>query len=760
MQELYADVIIDISHEAIDRAFQYVIPEDLIQDVKIGCQVNIPFGRGDTSRKGYVIDITDHTDYDRTKLKAINSVSMEGVAASGRLLALAGWIKENYGSTMINALQTVLPVKKTVRSVTVKYVALTAENTDELEYRYLKKNASARLRLLRALMQSKVLPMSVITGDLGVSSSTVKSMQNEGVLVVTEDNCYRKVTSETVINEAEALPDIELNDIQRQIVSEFGEEFERGIHRTYLLHGVTGSGKTEVYIHCIRRVIEQGKQAIVLIPEIALTYQTIKHFTRYFGDRVTVVNSRLSSGEKYDQFERARKGDVDVVIGPRSALFTPFERLGLIIIDEEHEGSYKSDNPPKYHARETAIKRAELEGASVILGSATPSVESYKSALEGRFKLWYMGERVSDRAMAETSIVDLREELRCGNRSIISNELAEDIANRLENREQIMLFINKRGFNSFVSCRNCGEVIKCPHCDVSMTRHISGSDGRLICHYCGYAVDEPKTCPSCGSKLIGGYGTGTEKVEQEVRRMFPGARTLRMDRDTTSKKNSHEQILDSFGKGEADILIGTQMIVKGHDFANVTLVGILLADLTLFDGDYRAGERTFDLLTQAAGRAGRGDVPGKVVIQTYKPDNYAIIAAANQDYRSFYETESAYRSFMRYPPFWNMLVIMAVGNDEEQLANIMDRLYSLIREKFKDVRNMSVIGPSEPALSKIKDMYRKVIYIKNKDYNVLVDVKNTVEAWMKTTKSTKCEEDKCANTGINVFFDFNPMNMY
>lgn len=266
---------------------------------------------------------------------------MEGVAASGRLLALAGWIKENYGSTMINALQTVLPVKKTVRSVTVKYVALTAENTDELEYRYLKKNASARLRLLRALMQSKVLPMSVITGDLGVSSSTVKSMQNEGVLIVTEDNCYRKVTSETVINEAEALPDIELNDVQRQIVSEFGEEFERGIYRTYLLHGVTGSGKTEVYIHCIRRVIEQGKQAIVLIPEIALTYQTIKRFTRYFGDRVTVVNSRLSSGEKYDQFERARNGDVDVVIGPRSALFTPFERLGLIIIDEEHEGSYK-----------------------------------------------------------------------------------------------------------------------------------------------------------------------------------------------------------------------------------------------------------------------------------------------------------------------------------------------------------------------------------------------------------------------------------
>ena len=538
------------------------------------------------------------------------------------------------------------------------------------------------------------------------------------------------------------------------IINEFQDDVDKDVHRTYLLHGVTGSGKTEVYVQCIRRVIEQGKQAIVLIPEIALTYQTIKYFTRYFGERVTVVNSRLSSGERYDQFERAKKGDVDVVIGPRSALFTPFERLGLIIIDEEHESSYKSDNPPKYHARETAIERARLEGASVILGSATPSVESYKKAMSGEFRLWTMDERVSDRKMADTSIVDLREELRRGNRSIISDELAEDITDRLSRHEQIMLFINKRGFNSFVSCRNCGEVVKCPHCDVSMTKHMASNGGKLVCHYCGYTVEEPSKCPSCGSRLIGGYGVGTEKVEQEINRMFPVARTLRMDKDTTSKKNSHEQILESFGRGDADILIGTQMIVKGHDFANVTLVGILLADLTLFDGDYRAGERTFDLLTQAAGRAGRGDVPGKVVIQTYKPDNYAIVAAANQDYRSFYETESAYRSFMRYPPEWNMLVIMAVGENEEQLANTMDRMYSHIRGNHRNVRHLAVIGPAEPALAKVKDLYRKVLYIKHRDYQVLVDVKNCVEEWLRD------DETREINSGINVFYDFNPMNMY
>ena len=363
-----------------------------------------------------------------------------------------------------------------------------------------------------------------------------------------------------------------------------------------------------------------------------------------------------------------------------------------------------------------------------------------------------MDSRVEGRAMAETSIVDLRDELHRGNRSIISDELANDIADRLSKREQIMLFINKRGYNSFVSCRSCGEAVKCPHCDVSMALH-SGNNtqkGVLVCHYCGFRMPEPDKCPACGSKLIGGYGVGTEKVEQEVHRLFPEARTLRMDRDTTSKKNSHEQILESFGRGDADILIGTQMIVKGHDFSRVTLVGVLLADLTLFSGDYRAGERTFDLLTQAAGRAGRGDVPGKVVIQTYKPDNYAITAAASQDYRAFYDIEEAYRSLMRYPPEWNMMVIMGTGMNEEQLANIMDRMYSLIRGKYINAGHLSVIGPSEPAISKIKDVYRRVLYIKHRDYRMLVDVKDYVEEWLKEN----------GENDVSVFFDLNPVNMY
>jgi primosomal protein N' (replication factor Y) len=522
---------------------------------------------------------------------------------------------------------------------------------------------------------------------------------------------------------------------------------DNGLNKTYLLHGVTGSGKTEIYVRTIQKVVSMGKQAIVLIPEIALTYQTIKYFRSYFGDRVTIINSKLSNGEKYDQFMKAKNGDVDIVIGPRSALFAPFPNLGLIIIDEEHESSYKSDYPPKYHAREVAVKRAELEHASVILGSATPSVESYKKACEGTYVMWKLTKRAVSSCMAETSIVDLRQELRRGNRSIISDELAEDIRDRLDKKQQIMLFINKRGYNSFVSCRSCGEAIKCPHCDVTLTKH---NDNMLICHYCGYKIKQPSTCPTCNSKLIGGYGTGTQKVEEEIRKMFPTARTLRMDKDTTSKKNSHEAILEAFGQGEADILIGTQMIVKGHDFPNVTLVGIILADLTLFNNDYRAAERTFDLLTQAAGRAGRGKLPGKVVIQTYQPEHYAILAAASQNYEAFYGSEEGYRRLMKYPPECNMMVILMVSENEEQLIIKADEITALIKNNFKDDRKMAVIGPSVPVISKIKDIYRRVVYVKNFEYNELVRAKDLIEAYITDT------EDNI----VNIQFDFNPANMY
>ncbi len=745
MLQKYADIIIDISHEEVDRPFQYRIPEDLASKVNIGTQVNIPFGRGNHIRTGYVVGIGCEAKLPPEKIKDIASVCDKSVSTSGRLLALAVWIKENYGSTMINAIKTVMPVKKTVRPITEQFVYL--KNTtglDEKKEAYKRKHAVAKLRLVEELEDEKSLPMNIVKNRLCISPATLKALEKEEVIEIRSSDKYR---SAGCYDFKESF-DIKLNDEQAQIVREISDDMDNGIKRTYLLHGITGSGKTEVYVKLIKRVVETGKQAIVLIPEISLTYQTVKYFRNYFGNRVTIINSKLSDGEKYDQFKKAENGEVDVVIGPRSALFAPFKRLGIIIIDEEHENSYKSDYPPKYHARETAIKRAELENASVVLGSATPSVESYNRALKGEYKLYELNKRAGSGCLAESSIVDLREELRKGNRSVISHELAADIDDRLRKKQQIMLFINKRGYNSFVSCRSCGEALKCPHCDVSLTKH---NNNILICHYCGFQMRQPDTCPSCKSKLIGGYGTGTQKVEEEVKRLFPEARILRMDKDTTTKKNSHEQILEKFGNGDADILIGTQMIVKGHDFSNVTLVGIILADLTLFDNDYRAGERTFDLITQAAGRAGRGKLPGKVVIQTYKPEHYAIKAAANQSYKEFYSAEAAYRSLMKYPPEYNMLVMLMSSPDEKFLTDRTEEICTFIKKMYSDDREMLIIGPAVPVISRIKDIYRRVVYVKNIKYNKLSELKDHVEEYM-SKKDTPLE--------FSLQFDFNPMNMY
>jgi primosomal protein N' (replication factor Y) len=432
-----------------------------------------------------------------------------------------------------------------------------------------------------------------------------------------------------------------------------------------------------------------------------------------------------------------------VIIGPRSALFVPFPNLGLIVIDEEHEGSYKSEQTPKYHAREVAIKKAEMEGASVILGSATPSVDSYKHAQDGTYRLWELTKRAKEAVLPQVYIEDLREELKAGNRSMFSRRLRDLIQDRLDKGEQIMLFLNRRGYAGFVSCRSCGHVMECPHCDISMTYH---RDGRLRCHYCGYEQPMLKVCPECGSPYIGTFGLGTQKVEAALFKEFPQARVLRMDMDTTKRKNSHEKILSAFSDGEADILVGTQMIVKGHDFANVTLVGVLAADLSLHANDYRAGERTFQLLTQAAGRAGRGSKPGEVVIQTYSPEHYSIQTAARQDYHAFYQEEIAYRTMMKYPPVWQMLVVFASGEDKAWLDKVMDAMAEVAKHM-----DLMVIGPSEAGFGKINDQYRKVIYIKNQDYDILVKAKNRLEQWIDLNNIRK---------RLLVNFDFNPMNSY
>ena len=547
------------------------------------------------------------------------------------------------------------------------------------------------------------------------------------------------------------------------IADDFCSEYDAGIRKTYLLHGITGSGKTEVYMEMIEHVLAKGKQVILLIPEIALTYQTVMRFYKRFGDRISIMNSRLSKGERFDQYMRAKQGDIDIMIGPRSALFAPFDKLGLIIIDEEHEGSYKSEMPPKYHAREVAIYRASLLGASVVLGSATPSLEAYKRAKDGEYKLYELKERISGAKLPRVYIVDLREELKKKNKSIFSEKLKELIIDRLNKKEQIMLFLNRRGFAGFVSCRSCGHVMKCPHCDVSLTYHYGRDKQKLVCHYCGYDEEMPNKCPSCGSPYIATFGTGTQKVEEMVKKEFPTARVLRMDMDTTAGKEGHEKILSAFANREADILVGTQMIVKGHDFGNVSLVGILAADLSLYANDYRAAEKTFQLLTQAAGRAGRSKDNGEVVIQTYNPEHYSVTTAAANDYEAFYDREIAFRTMMKYPPVSNILVAFLTSKNDEVVAKAAELFKAAVldykiqmksqidTEDVQVTEDLEIIGPVKANVAKVNDIYRYVLYMKHMDYNYLKNLKNFMEGFIDYSTIFK---------GCSVQFDFNPMNSY
>lgn len=669
MSQKYADIIIDISHEAVDRTFQYIIPEELMDSIEVGMQVIVPFGQSSKERTGYVINITDKPSYDVNKLKSIAGIPDKSLALEGKLIKLAAWMKEKYGSTMINALKTVMPVKEKVRAVATK----------------------------------------TVEGEYLLEKGPVECLNQE----------------------------------QQNLVDEFNQDLSQGRLKTYLLHGITGSGKTEVYIECIKAVINEGKQAIVLVPEIALTYQNVARFKQHFGERVAIINSKQSKGEKYREFMRAKNHEVDVVIGPRSALFAPCKSLGLIVIDEEHDNAYKSEQTPCYHARETAIERGKLEGASVILGSATPTIESYCMAKLGTYRLWELKERPEGSKLSQVSVVDMREELRLGNRSIISKELYDLIEDRLAKKEQIMLFLNRRGYNTFVSCRECGEVIKCPKCDVSLSLH---NNGFMMCHYCGHMERNPKECPKCKSKFIGGFGTGTEKVEEEINKLFPKAKTLRMDKDTTAKKGAYSRLLTSFLNHKADILVGTQMIVKGHDFANVTLVGIILADMSLFANDYRSGEITFDLLTQAAGRAGRSEKSGNVLIQTYQPEHYAIVSASKQDYEGFYDMEMAYRRLLKYPPVYNMMVVLMESENENKLIASSKGIFDELSTMTKGMKATRAIGPSPATISKINNVYRRLIYVKSNEQSELKAIMDKLEDY--------------DIEGINITLDVNPVKMY
>lgn len=731
---IYAGVIVDISHEKLDKIFQYSVPEDIASVISIGNKVNIPFGAG--HRTGYVVNLSNTPEIAPDKIRPLDGIVKSSTTIDERMIKLAYWMKTNYGSTINQALKTVIPVKEKVKQVNNRTVRLLISPREALslseEYRTSKRKQS---EILKFLSDNPVCDYRKVTQQMGQVRQSLTALSDAGLIEIDTQRVFR--------NELEAAEDFRnvtsLNQEQQVVCDGIIKDYDNNDMTPCLIKGVTGSGKTEVYMEIIQHVLSKGREVIVLIPEISLTYQTIMRFYAKFGNVVSVINSRLSKGEKYDRFELAAQGRIKIMVGPRSALFTPFNNLGAVIIDEEHESAYQSETIPRYHARETAIELARMTGAKVIMGSATPSLETFNRCKSGIYKLYRLDNRAGNATIPDVDVVDLRDEMKKGNRTMFSTKLKSLMQEKLDAGEQIMLFLNRRGYQGFINCRECGNVIQCPHCDVSLTLH---GRNRLVCHYCGYETVFNHICPKCGSKYIGAFKAGTEKVEEETRKIFPHASVLRMDLDTTSGKEGHRNILEKFASHEADILIGTQMIVKGHDFADVTLVGILLADMSLHCSDYRAAEITFDLLTQAAGRAGRGDRKGNVVIQTYDPEHYSIVHAAGQDYDAFYDEEMGYRELMGYPPSNHMMAVRISCADANLATKLSNELYKLTSVDDK----VNIIGPADAAVYKINDIYNRVIYYKCRDYALLIQIKDIIENYLKCNVS--CYKE------CHVVFDF------
>ena len=637
---MYAEVIVDISHEAIDKSFSYRIPEDMV--LHVGDPVLVPFGRG--KKKAYVLSIHERVCFPEEKIKDIDSVLDKEFSVEEELLSLAVWMSREYGTGLNQCLKTVIPVKKKVKK---------------------------RGKATELLWKAEEAPLSLTKEQANVL---------EGIKLA----------------------------------------FSKG-EKAALLFGVTGSGKTEVYLKLMEEIIRKGKEVIFLIPEISLSFQTRSRIEKRFPGLVSVLHSKMSQGERAESMEKCRSGEVKILMGPRSALFAPFSNLGLIIMDEEQDRSYKSEQAPRYETRDVIRKRGELSSCPVLFGSATPSVQLFSEVEKGNLPCFCLHNRaVEGSTLPKMQVVDMRKELEEGNRSIFSRVLEGKIQERLDRGEQVMLFMNRRGYAPFVSCRKCGEALRCPHCDVSLNLH---KNGILQCHYCGYQTNLPKICPNCKSKYLAAFGTGTEKLESICHSIFPKAGILRMDRDSTGKKGKYEEILQAFSEEKADILLGTQMIVKGHDFQKVTLVGIIAVDQILLDSDFQAGEWAYQLITQVSGRAGRGERAGEVLIQSYQPDHPLLELALKQDYLSFYKEEKNYRKRLSYPPFSVMLAMQCIYTEEAYLDYILGKLMPRVQERIRDGGG-ETYGPFPATVYKIKDKFRKIIYIKHSNHDIILQLRD------------------------------------
>lgn len=734
MIDLYAEVIINSDAIEIDRPFTYKVKDEDNEKIQVGHRVLVSFGNGNRLIEGFVIGLKCEGVENIKRIKKISKIVDEEPILSRDDLKLIDFLREQYSCKYIDAIRTIIPVGlmrglKNKQKIVICYVRPLSEKFQ------VKENYKKLSEFI--LEHNGEFTKTELHKEYGFSIYIINKLIEEGFLEAQEKVVYRYNNRFYKEEEKNILNEEQLEAFNTIINSE---------KKGFLLKGVTGSGKTEVYMNLVSEVLKAGKSAIMLVPEIALTPQMIERFKGRFGRNVSLFHSRLSPGERYDEWFRIKRGEVSLVVGARSAIFLPIHDLGLIIVDEEHENTYKSDHNPKYSTREVAKFLSEIKNCKYILGSATPSIESYYDAEIGKLELIEIKNRVSNRPLPDTEIVDMREELKNRNLSLLSRKLQEEIEETIKRGEQVILFLNRRGFSTFVSCRSCGYVFKCPECDVSMTYH---RNGYLVCHFCGRAKKEEKVCPECGSKYVKFFGAGTERVQEEVQKLFPKARVLRMDVDTTRKKDSHEQIYNAFKNGEGDILIGTQMVSKGLDFKNVTLVGILAADISLNIPDYRSSERTYQIITQVAGRAGRGDKKGKVIIQTYSPENASLNYAVNNNYEELYKEEIRVRKIMNYPPFSKILLINAQSKDEIRVKKFMHILSEKLCTLELEKKNIEILGPTPCIITKIKENYRWQIILKGK---ISVEIRKII-------KDTLYELTKSVYNDIRVSMDINPNNM-
>ncbi len=737
-----AKVIINNPSKAVDKCFDY-----LFDDAQIGSHVIVPFGKGNTKTDGVVIGFGETEESE--KLKRIDTVL--DTILTERDVTLLKWMHNRCVCTYYDCLKELLPPGAMSKNKgyigygdkLLKFARVCIEPEIYCEIlSELERKAPAQARVLDLLNQLGEIPV-VHLGELAMTTrTTISTLEKKGYISVFDKAVERNpFKEENIVRTQPLMP----NDEQKKAIDFICEKVDSDKYAGILLRGITGSGKTEVYLQAVAHAVKNNKKAIILVPEISLTPQMSERFKSRLGERVAIFHSGLSIGERFDCWNKIKSGEVDVVVGARSAIFTPIDNIGIIVVDEEHENSYKSDMSPKYDAREVAEQICRFENAPLVLASATPSMKSAYRAVNGDLELLQIKNRYNNVSLPEVNIVDLRYELSNGNKSFLSSALQEEIRKNINNGEQTILFLNRRGFSTFVSCRSCGYAAICPECGIAMTYH--KFNDTLVCHYCGYTIKNYSVCPKCKSSAIRHFGIGTQKVEEELKRLFPDAAVIRMDNDTTREKLSHHKILKKFSEEKIDILVGTQMITKGLDFPNVSLVGVLAADMMLYVDDYQAAERTFQLITQVCGRAGRGDTAGRAIIQTYSPDHWVIECASNQDFKEFYKKEIHLRKSMGYPPFGDIVNIVVSGINGNEVKNTIVDISKRINEIFKsnDVA-FNIIGPAPAPLSRINNKFRWRVIIK------LIAGEREREFLREAVKVT----DKA---DVTVSLDINPNNM-